>query len=135
MSNNSKLTRIFLLLQKAKDKGVLELELFDDNETAGNVRVIKHRLSKIVGEDAIKVVSGRWYLDSEYWAVTKAQFDRDIDRLNRLHTDQKNNLTYLGIVGILSVLVVVAFFIGYSLGTPDVPEMCAAVFGYETTLK
>ncbi|KKN71748.1 hypothetical protein LCGC14_0418140 [marine sediment metagenome] len=72
-----KLQRIFNSLQLAKEKGVKEVDLFDDLETSNNIRVVKHRLNKMLGPDAVYVKHGIWYLDRTFWKLASLGF-RDI---------------------------------------------------------
>lgn len=74
----SKLTRIISQLQKAKGKGALEIDLFDDMDKSANIRKIKSRANKFLGDtQAITVVDGRWYLSKEFWSITPIEI-RDL---------------------------------------------------------
>lgn len=128
---NNKLTRIFSQLQRSKDKGVLEIDLLKDWETPGNTRLIKHRLNKMLGGNAIVVKNGIWYLSEYYWSMTKNEFKESVNQMNLIYLIQKNSLVVLGVVCVLSILVVAAFTIGYILGVPNNIETCNTI-SYET---
>lgn len=132
MMNNSKILRIFNALKKAKDKGVVEVELFDDFETSNNIRVVKHRLNKLLGNnDSVTVKDGKWYLDSNYWDMTRAQFEKLLDRQALEQVTIRNNITTIAIVGIMSVLPGTAYFVGLQVGQPDTITQCLETFQYE----
>ena len=82
----SKHVRIIKLLQNAKEKGMLEIDLLDDYEKKENTRKIKSRANKFLGDgNAIKTVNGRWFLAKEYWEMNSVEL-RDlwiIDELRR----------------------------------------------------
>lgn len=128
MVNNSKLTRIFNLLKKAEDKGVSEADIFNDFESTGNTRVIKHRLNKIIGSNAIVIVSGIWYLDEEYWNMTKSEFNKLLDRHSLEQISIRNNYTVFGIVAVFSILLVISSSVLYNLGRPQTIGQCLEIF-------
>jgi len=122
------------MLQKSKEHGVLEIELFDDWEKPGNVRVIKHRLNKIIGDDAVRIVTGRWYLSSHYWQMSRSEFIEFLNRSDLIHMNHKNNMMVLAMVGVFSVLLVGTHFISYNLGVPNSLTECGYLFGVDINL-
>ena len=134
MVDNSRSTRIFYALQKARQKGVLESDLFNNDELSGNIRVIKHRVSlnKMLGTDAVKVVNGMWYLASEHWDITRLEFNALLNRSDLIHMQHKNNMLMLAVVSVFGLLIVIASFMFYNLGAPNTLEECGFIFGYES---
>jgi len=130
----SKVTRIFLSLQQAKESGVQEIELFNDWESGTNIRGIKHKINKMLEKDAVKIVDGRWYLCSQYWNMTRAEFQEFSHQSDIMHMQQKHNLTFLGVVCIMSILTVAFSTIGFNLGMPDTIEECGYIFGYDSEI-
>lgn len=97
----SKLTRIISQLQKAKDKGVQEIELLKDWETSGNARVIRHRINKILDDrNGVVTKDGVWFLSEYYWQMTRAEFKDSVWRETIKSMSFRNNLTII-IVAIL----------------------------------
>lgn len=137
MTDNSKISRIFSVLQKAKGKGIKEIDLLDDFESKGNTRVIKYRLCKFLGDsEGVVVKDGVWFLAEDYWNMTKVEFRDLMFRFMLMEISHKNSLVIIAIVGIMSVLVAVAFSVGYNMGVPDTLQRCVEQFDsdliYET---
>ena len=131
MIDNTKTSRIYSLLHEAKEKGVKEVELFDDLETANNTRVIKHRLLKILGSNGIEIKNGIWYLDEEYWNMTKSEFK---DTMNRHDFNRQNQIfsyMVLCVVAIMSMLVTGSYFIGKEDGAQRTIQECGVIFDTE----
>lgn len=98
--------RILSLLQKAKDKGVPETELFNDWETSNVIRVTKHRLKKIA---QITIKDGIWILDKSYWDTTPVEF-RDMIIMHELSKCRKVVLYSFAIA------IIIAIALGVVLG-------------------
>jgi len=131
MVDNSKLTRIFNLLKKAEDKGVSESLIFNDLESTGNARVIKHRLNKMLDCNAIVIVSGVWYLDEDYWSMSKSEFKDTMNRYDYNRQTQMFSYVVLGIVAVLSLLLVISASVFYNLGKPDTIGQCLESFNID----
>ena len=128
MIDNTKTSRIYNSLQEAKEKGVKEVDLFDDLETANNTRVIKHRLTKILGSNAVVIKNGVWYLDEEYWNMTKSEFKDTMNRHDHNRQNQIFSYMVLCVVAMMSILVVLAYFIGKENGSPGTLQECGVIF-------
>ena len=124
----SKLTRIISQLQKAKEKGVKEIELLKDWETSGNARIIRHRINKILQDrNGIVTKDGVWYLDEDYWKMTKSEFK---DFLWRSQISEMNfKLVLVSIVAML--MLVFSWVYGYQLWQPKNIYQCAEIFNVD----
>lgn len=96
-----KLAIILSKLQKAKGKGVKEIDVLTDWETKGNARVIKYRLNKIAD---VTVKNGRWYLSEHYWSMTKTEFSENMWREAVKEISFRNNLVTIIVVVIFTTL-------------------------------
>jgi len=132
--DNSKITRIFHLLQEAREKGVLEIDLFNDFEKSSNIRVIKHRLNLMLEKDSVKIVNGRWYLCSQYWNMTMSEFQTFSHKWDMIHMQHKNSMTILGVVCMFIGLVMISFFLAHNIGQPNTLEECGIIFGVDINL-
>ncbi len=136
MVDNTKTTRIFTLLSNAKDKGLKEIELFNDFETANNVRVIKHNLNRILGgTNAILIRNGTWYLSEDYWNMTKSEFKDTMNRYNQNQQLYMFGYIILSTVAIMAILVVSAYFIGKEGGEPRTLQECGLIFDTDIILQ
>ena len=136
MTDNSKLSRIFNQIQKAGKKGVKESTLFEDYETSNVVRVTKHRLCKMLGDsEAVLVKNGFWYLSEEYWSMTKTEFKDLMHRFTLMEISHNNTITTVAVVAIMSVLVVVAYSVGYNMGVPASIAECGYIFDTQITYE
>lgn len=135
MAYNSKIIDIFELLQKAKEEGVSEYDLFGFTSQT-NTSTIKNRLKKHIEkmhvrgvlDDTVVVHNGIWYLDNNYYSATHAQVKDLIDNLfNKFNLKQisiRNNYTNLAIVVVMLMFSVWM----YNLGVPDTVEQANALF-------
>lgn len=134
-TDNTKVTRMFVLLSEAKEKGVKENDLFDSDENSNYVGVLKNRLNKTLGCKAVVSINGVWYLEEEFWSMTKSEFK---DLMNRFSLDQisiRNNYTIFGVVAIFAVLLVITYVTGVEVGSPDTLKECGFKFGREIILE
>lgn len=100
-----KLAIILSKLQKARSKGVKEIEVLTDWETKGNARVIKHRLNKMLGgKNAVIVKRGKWYLAEYFWSMTRTEFNDHMWRETVREMSLKNNIV-VAVITILFILV------------------------------
>jgi len=131
MTDNTKLTRIFTLLSDAKEKGVKEVDLFDDVETSNYIGVLKHRLNKMLGSNAVVIKNGIWYLDEEYWSMTKFEFRDTMNRYELRELTHSNNFAVIGISIIFALLLIFFTVASYHVGKPNSFEQCIDIFEYE----
>ena len=121
----SKLTRIISQLQKAKDKGVKEIDLLKDWETASNARVIRHRVNKILGDsNAVVTKDGVWYLEKNYWNITKSEFQNYMWR-NQIN-EMSSKIIILAVVAIVALIITMVF--SYQAGRPNNFYECSDMF-------
>ena len=133
MTDNTKLTRIFTLLSEAKEKGVKEVDLFDNVETSNYVGVLKHRLNKMLGCNAVVVRNAVWYLEDSFWSMTRSEFKDTMDRENLKEIIHNNNFTIVAISVIFAILLIFFTVAAYHVGKPNNIEQCLNVFDYEIT--
>ena len=123
-----KLERIIKQIQEAGSAGVKESDILDDFETANNARVIKHRIKKKLGRNAIVIKSGVWYLSESYWNMTKLEFSELLNRSMVLEMQSKNNIVILSIVFIMCIGLIGTAVLFYELGHPRTSVECLAFF-------
>lgn len=103
--------RIIKVLQEAEDDGILEVNLFDDDVRSNNIRVIKHRINKTLGDTQAITVDeeGVWKLNKEYWKITPIEF-RDIFILYELK--RTRSIVFWSMTIALTATLLLGFIIG-----------------------
>ncbi len=131
MTDNTKISRIFILLSEAKESGVKEVDLFDDLESTNYVRLIKFRLNKMLGRNAIVIRNAVWYLDEDYWSVTKSEFRDTMNRYELRELANSNNFMVIGLTTIFAILLIFFTVASYNIGQPDTIDACLVLFDLE----